>query len=439
MTNVTQKIRAFTMAAALGLTVAGVTAVAPAPAFAKVVPLDSIVAIVDSDVIMQSELDKRMDTVRKQLRERTSNLPPEEVLKKQVLERLIIEDLQLQIARRAGARIDDNSLNEAIRNIASRNGMSLDQFREALTADGLSYTDAREQIRREMLINRVRQRQVMEKVHVTDREIENYRKSEEGRQQLGTEYRLSHILIALPEGASPEQIQKASAKAEAVYDTLKQGADFAQTAVSKSQGQSALEGGDIGWRKADQLPSLFSDVVNNLKTGEVSRPIRSPSGFHIIQIADSRGDEKVFQEQVKARHILIKPNEVRSSLEAQELAQNLYKRLQKGENFAELAKAYSDDTGSALNGGELGWANPNDMVPAFREKMTITPQNVATKPFESRYGWHILEVEGKRKEDISDKVRTAQIREILGQRKFEEELQVWLRELRDQAYVEIKQ
>ena len=419
------------------LAVAGLSAVANV-AVAKVVPLDRVVAIVDNDVIMESELNDRLQTVRRQIQERNTALPPEHVLKQQVLERLIIEDLQLQIADRAGSRIDDTSLNDAIRNIAARNGMSLEQFRAALSQDGLSYTDAREQIRREMLINRVRQRKVMERVHVTDREVENYRKSEEGRQQLAIEYRLAHILVSLPEGATPDQIAKARTKAEGIYDQLKNGADFAQTAMSQSQSQNALEGGDIGWRKADQLPTLFAEVAVDLKKGQVSRPIRSPSGFHIIKLTDTRGNEQTLQEQVKARHILIKPNEVRSDLEAQELARSLYNRLEQGADFAELAKAYSDDTGSALNGGELGWANPDDMVPAFRDQMRTAPMNVVSKPFKSRFGWHILEVEGKRKEDISDKVRTAQIREILGQRKFQEELQVWLRELRDQAYVEIK-
>ncbi len=419
------------------LAVAGVSAVAPV-AVAKVVPLDRVVAIVDNDVIMESELDSRLKTVRRQIQDRSTALPPEHVLKQQVLERLIIENLQLQIADRAGARIDDNSLNDAIRNIAGRNGMTLEQFRDALAQDGLSYTEAREQIRREMLINRVRQRRVMERVQVTDREVENFRKSEEGRQQLAIEYRLGHILVSLPEGATPNQIAAASKKAEGIYEQLNKGADFAQTAVSQSQGQNALEGGDIGWRKADQLPTLFAEVAVGLKKGQVSRPIRSPSGFHIIKLSDSRGNEQMLQEQVKARHILIKPNEVRSDLEAQELARNLYSRIESGADFSELAKAYSDDTGSALNGGDLGWANPDDMVPAFREQMRTAPANVATTPFKSRFGWHILEVQDKRNEDISDQVRTAQIREVLGQRKFQEELQVWLRELRDQAYVEIK-
>ena len=422
--------------AVASLAIAPLTGIAPAAA--KVVPLDRVVAIVDNDVIMESELDSRLKTVRAQLQQRTSTLPPDEVLKQQVLERLIIENLQLQIADRAGARIDDNSLNQAISNIARNNGMTLEQFRKALQADGVSYAEARDQIRREMLINRVRQRKVLEKVQVTEREVNNFKTSAEGKQQLAVEMRLGHILVSLPEGASPEQIQAASAKAEDLYKKLNDGFDFAQTAAAESQGQNALEGGDLGWRKLDELPPLFSNVIAGLNVGQISRPIRSPSGFHILKVTDRRGDEKVMQEQVKARHILIKPNEVRSDLDARELAENLYKRIESGADFAELAKAYSDDTGSALNGGDLGWADPSNMVPAFRDRMLTEPLNVATRPFKSRYGWHILEVQGKRKEDVSDQMQDARIREMLRQRKYEEELQVWLRELRDQAYVETK-
>ena len=409
-----------------------------APAMAKVVPLDRVVAIVDKDIIMASELDERITVVRQQLQQRSPNLPPEDVLKQQVLERLIVESLQLQLADRAGARIDDNSLNQTIASIASRNGLTLTQFRQALERDGVSYAKAREQIRREMLINQVRQRQVMERINVSDREVENFRNSEEGKQRLAVEYRLGHILISLPDGASPQQIAAANRKAEQIYQKLQKGADFAELAIAESQGQNALEGGDLGWRTADNLPQIFADEADKLSKGQVSRPIRSPSGFHLLKLTDSRGNEKLYQEQIKARHILIKPNEVRSDLEAQQMANSIYKRLKAGADFSEQAKAYSDDPGSALNGGDLGWANPNDMVPAFRDKMLTQRANVISQPFRTSFGWHILEVQGKRQEDVSELVRAAQIRQIIGQRKFEEELQVWLREIRDQAFVEIK-
>ena len=428
-------LRHFMLAVAASLVVTGATL---ASAAANIVPLDRVVAIVDTDVIMESELNGRLKVVRQQLRQRSTSLPPEDVLNQQVLERLIIENLQLQLADRAGARIDDNALNDAIRTIAQRNGMTLEQFRKAVEQDGTAYPEAREQIRREMLINRVRQRQVMEQIQVTDREVENFRRSEEGKQRLAVEYRLGHILISLPEGASPKEIARASAKAEDIYTQLNKGADFSRVAISQSQGQNALEGGDLGWRTADKLPSLFADVATDLKKDQVSRPIRSPSGFHIIKMTDSRGNEQLLQEQIKARHILIKPNEVRSDMEARELANSIYERLKKGAAFPELAKAYSDDPGSALGGGDLDWSDPDKMVPAFREKMLTQPVNVPTKPFRSDFGWHILEVQGKRQEDISERVRTTQIRDIIGQRKFEEELQVWLRDLRDQAFVEIK-
>ncbi len=414
------------------------TALQAPMASAKVVPLDRVVAVVDNDVIMASELDKRLQTVRQQLQERSSNLPSEQVLKQQVLERLIIENLQLQLANRSGTRIDDSSLNEAITNIAARNGMTLSQFQQVLKQDGVSYAEIRDQIRREMLINRVRQRLVMERIQVSDREVENFRSSAEGKQRLAVEYRLGHILVALPDGASPQQIATAQKTAEKIYNDLQRGADFTQIAISQSQGQNALEGGDLGWRTADQLPTIFAEAATDLEKGQISRPIRSPSGFHILKMTDSRGNEKLLQEQVKARHILIKPNEVRSDMEAEQIARSIYNRLKKGEPFSELAKAYSDDPGSALNGGDLGWADPREMVPAFRDKMLTQPINTLTQPFRSPFGWHIMEVQGKRQEDVSELVRTAQIREIIGQRKFEEELQVWLRELRDQAFVDIK-
>lgn len=408
------------------------------PAMAEVVPLDRIVAVVDKDVIMASDLEIRLKAVKRQLQERKTALPPEHVLKQQILDRLVLETLQLQLADRTGIRIDDWALNDAVRSIAERNGMTTEQFRKALEADGLSYREARNEIRREMLINRVRQRQVLERIQVTDQEIDHYLNSEEGKQQLAVEYRLGHILVALPEGASPGEIRAARRKADGIVEQLKKGADFSRVAVARSQGQKALEGGDLGWRKADQLPSWFRSALKDLQKGDISAPIRSPSGFHIVKLLDKRGDRKLLQEQFHVRHILIRPNEVRSDFEAGEVAKSLYKRLQSGADFSDLARTYSDDTGTALNGGDLGWVSPNDMVPAFRDQMMNVPLNKVSIPFRSRFGWHILEVRGKRKEDVSNRVQRAQVQEILRNRKYEEELQVWLRELRDQAYVEIK-
>lgn len=409
-----------------------------APVRAEIVPLDRIVAVVDNDIIMESALQARLKTVKHQLQERNTVLPQESVLKHQILERLIIESLQLQIANRTGIRVDDWALNDAISAIAKRNNMTSEQFQKALEADGLSYREARNEIHREMLINRVRQRQVRGRIQVTDRSIDNYLNSEEGTHQLVTEYHLGHILIALPEGASPSEIQTANRKAGAIVQQLKNGEDFFKMAVAQSQGQKALEGGDLGWRKAHQLPSLFAKAANQLQVGDISQPIRSPSGFHIVKLLDKRGYDNLLQEQFNVRHILIRPNEVRNDSDAKALATSLYKRLKNGSDFAELARTYSDDTGTALSGGHLQWVNPNDMVPSFREQMTSISKNTISTPFQSSFGWHILEVLGKRKEDVSASVQRARIREILSNRKYEEELQAWLRELRSQAHVEIK-
>ena len=397
---------------------------------------------VNDEIIMESELQSRLAYTRRKLEQEAGGvrLPNEDVLRTQVLERMILESLQLQLASQMGATIADQALNDAVDDLARRNGMTREAFYRVLRQEGLSYPQAREQVRRELLINRVRRRQVMERIRVTDREVENYRNSVQWRahQRQTEEYRLSHILVSVPGSASPDQIGKAQEQANRIHDRLKKGEDFASLAVSLSRGEHALEGGDLGWRRIDQLPSLFANKVVDMNPGDISRPLRSPGGFHILKLTESRGQARTVEERVRARHILIKPNELRSAAEARDLASNLYQRLTRGESFAELAKGYSDDPGSASRGGYLDWVRPGDMVPTFRDKLRSQPEKVPTPPFKSQHGWHILEVLGRRNEDVSDKVRDSQIRELIGQRKFEESLQVWLRQLRDEAYVEIK-
>ncbi|MDD7805040.1 MAG: peptidylprolyl isomerase [Endozoicomonas sp. (ex Botrylloides leachii)] len=404
----------------------------------KLVELDRIVAVVNNEAIMQSELDKRMQVVRHQLAERKISLPPENIFRKQVLDQLIIEDIQLQIAKRAGITINDLMLNDAIEKIAQRYNLTVPEFKKKIEKDGMTFAEARENIRQDMMLNRVRQRLVGERIHITPKEIDNFLNSPEGKSQTETTYRLGHILIATPDNASAEQIKTAKKKAQEIVDKLRKGANFPEMAVTYSQGQNALKGGDLGWRKSDQLPTLFYQQVLKMKKGEISGPIRSPNGFHIFKLIDLRGDEKHVQEQVHVRHILIKPNEIRSNLEAEKLAQKLYKEIKGGANFAELAKAYSDDTASALNGGDLSWVSPNSLVPEFRVVINHMPLNQISKPFKTAYGWHILEVLGKRDADISDQVRRKKAQELLANRKFEQELAVWLREIRDQAYVNIR-
>ena len=396
---------------------------------AEVVTLDRVVAVVNDNIVMHSDLDARVEHINKKLQKSNRPLPPTKVLEQQVLEQLIMEELQLQLAARAGARIDDHALNSAVVEIAKKNGMTVAQFQQSLKNEGLSYSDVREQIRREMLIERVRRQQVLQKVHISAREIENFKQSAQGQQALQVSYRLEHRLFPLPAEPTADQIQKARQEAEKLYRAH---ADSAANSAKR------LGGTDLGWRTAEQLPSLFVDSVPQLQVGMVARPLQSSSGFHVIKLTDRRGGDTVVQQQYKVRHILIKPNQVRSDLNAMELAQNLYQRLAKGANFAELAKAYSDDPGSALNGGDLGWVSPDSMVPTFRDTMKSAPARLPSKPFKSRFGWHILQVEGTREEDVSTKVRDERIREMLAARKYEESLKTWLAGLRARAYVSIK-
>ncbi|MCP8463063.1 peptidylprolyl isomerase [Pseudomonas sp. ZM23] len=405
---------------------------------AEVVPLDRVVAIVDNDVVMQSQLDQRLREVRQTIQKRGAPLPPEHVLTQQVLERLIIENIQLQIGDRSGIRITDEELNQAMGTIAQRNNMSLDQFRAALAHDGLSYDDAREQVRREMIISRVRQRRVAERIQVSEQEVQNFLASDMGKIQLSEEYRLANILIPVPDGASPETVQAAGRQATELYQQLKQGADFGQLAVSRSAGDNALEGGEIGWRKAAQLPSPFDSMIGTLAVGDVTEPVRTPGGYIILKLEEKRGGSKMLRDEVHVRHILLKPSEIRSEEETQRLAQKLYERIQAGESFGELAKKYSEDPGSKLNGGDLNWVDPESLVPEFREVMNNAPQGQVTKPFRSPFGWHVLEVLGRRATDSSDKFREQQAAQTLRARKYDEELQAWLRQIRDEAYVEIK-
>lgn len=405
---------------------------------AEVVPLDRVVAIVDNDVVMQSQLDQRLREVRQTIQKRGAPLPPEHVLTQQVLERLIIENIQLQIGDRSGIRITDEELNQAMGTIAQRNNMSLDQFRAALAHDGLSYDDAREQVRREMIISRVRQRRVAERIQVSEQEVQNFLASDMGKIQLSEEYRLANILIPVPDGASPETVQAAGRQATELYQQLKQGADFGQLAVSRSAGDNALEGGEIGWRKAAQLPSPFDSMIGSLAVGDVTEPVRTPGGYIILKLEEKRGGSKMLRDEVHVRHILLKPSEIRSEEETQRLAQKLYERIQAGESFGELAKKYSEDPGSKLNGGDLNWVDPESLVPEFREVMNNAPQGQVTKPFRSPFGWHVLEVLGRRATDSSDKFREQQAAQTLRARKYDEELQAWLRQIRDEAYVEIK-
>ena len=405
---------------------------------AAVQPLDRVVAIVDNDVVMQSQLDQRTQEVQQTIAKRGGGVPPASALQQQVLERLIVENLQLQIGERSGIRITDEELNQAIATIAQRNGMSVDQFRAALSHDGLSYDDAREQVKREMIISRVRQRRVAERIQVSEQEVKNFLNSDLGKMQLSEEFRLANIMIPTPESANSEAIQAAARQAGEVYQQLKQGADFGQLAVARSASENALEGGEMGWRKAAQLPPPFDRLLSTMAVGDVTEPVRTPGGFIILKLQEKRGGGSVLRDEVHVRHILIKPTEIRSDAATEQLAERLYERIRNGEDFGELAKSFSEDPGSALNGGDLNWVDPNSLVPEFREVMANAAQGEVSRPFKTQYGWHVLEVLGRRATDSTDQAREQQALTVLRNRKYDEELQTWLRQIRDEAYVEIK-
>lgn len=415
---------------------------APSSSPANRVEIDSVVAIVNDAVITRSELDDQIRTIKQQLRQQNTPAPAANVLQKQVLERLISSRLQLQLAANTSIRVDDDTLNRAINRIAAQNKLSLTEFRAVLEKDGFSFDKFREDIRDEITITRLRQRQVDSRITVTDQEVSQFLAAQARQGKSDDEYRLGHILIALPEAASPAQIQAARQKAEKTLEKLQAnaggGADFKETAIAVSDGQQALEGGDLGWRSAGQLPSLFAAQVPAMKVGELSGIIRSSGGFHIVKLLDYRGGKRHTVTQTLARHILIRTTELITDDDASMRLQQLVQRIKKGEDFAELALSVSDDTLSAAKGGSLDWVSPGDMVPAFEQAMNELQPGQISVPFKSEFGWHIVQVQARREYDNTEEYTRNQALEALRSRKIEEEYQNWLRRLRDEAYVEYR-
>lgn len=404
---------------------------------AEPVRLDHVVAVVDDDIIMNSELQQRIQSIRKQ--NKGKPLPDNRRLREQILERMILDSIQLQMADRGGVRINDNELNEAISRIAKQNNMSLSQFRKVMESEGVSYTLARDQIRNEMRISRVQRFQVGNRIQITDQDVDHFLASDLGKMSSAAEYDLGHILISVPSQATPQQIQQARAKADKLVTSLRAGEDFRSTAISYSSGRNALKGGGLGWRKEGQLPGIFADAVPKLNIGDITSPIQSASGFHIVKLLNKRGGNTQLVTQYKVRHILLQPNELRDEKKTAQHIQQLYKRLTAGEDLSILAREFSNDPGSAASGGELGWVNPGDMVPAFDKIMQAAQPGQISKPFKSRFGWHILQVDERKKADIGVEKQRNQVRNMLYSRRFDEELPIWLRKIRSEAYVDIKE
>ena len=401
--------------------------------------LDQVVAIVDEDVILQTELEARINTITSRLSAQGTARPPRQVLEERVLDQLITESIQMQMADRAGMRISDNELNETMANIAERNGMSLPQFEIQLEAEGVTYNQAREQIRKEMLTSRVQQRQVGNRVRVTDREVENYLESLEARGGNNAQYRLAYIFVSVDDPSDEAEVDAAREKAERLRSEIANGRDFREVAVAESDASNALEGGDMGWRAEGQLPSLVAPVVPELPVGEPSDVLENNSGFHLVMVMDKRGGEQQQMiQQHRVRHILVRPSEATTDSQAETVIRDLYQQLQNGASFSALAREYSDDPVSGSDGGNLGWVSPGQMVPAFEQAMLDADIGELRGPFRSQFGWHILQVQERRQKDISGDVRDAEARQAIYRRKFETELQNWLQEIRDEAFVEFK-
>jgi len=402
---------------------------------AEPVQIDRIVAIVNSEAISESELQNELQSIKLQLQGKT--MPADSVLRDQVIERLIMRHLQQQLGNSNNIIVDDETLNQALNSIAKQNNLTLERLREVLASDGINFNAYRENIRHEILQQRLRQRHINTRISITETEVDQFLAQQKTQGNSADEYRLGHILIGLPEAPSAEAIAKAKQRGKEVLTLLAQGQDFNQSAMSHSDGQLALSGGDLGWRKAGELPSLFAKAVITMQAGEVSQLIRSPSGFHIIKIIEQRGGERHMVSQTHARHILIKTNELIDDDAAVSRLQELKNRIENGDDFAALAHANSDDKGSAAKGGDLSWSSPGQMVPAFETMMGKLELNVISEPFQTQFGWHIVEVLERRRHDDTDQFYRNQARKQLFERKAAEEEELWLRRLRDEAYVEL--
>lgn len=410
-----------------------------ASAYADDGSLDRIIAVVEDSVILKSELTSKVKTIKHSLEQSNTALPPDSILTRQVLERMIVEKVQLQLADKAGIRVDDETLRMAVQQIAQRNKITVEELRQSLEAEGISYADFLNQIRSEITIGRLRSNQVNNQVKVSDREIDHYLEAQEkAGVNADSEFLLAHILVATPQAASPADIQKAKEKADAILAELKAGADFKQIALQRSDDSEALKGGDLGWRKLAQIPTLFAEAVPTMREGELQGPMRSPNGFHIIKLLGIKGGDVRTVTKTHVRHILIKPNETLSDADAEQKLLALKERIANGENFTELARAHSDDKGSAMKGGDLGDVEPGALVPPFEEAMNRLAPNELSAPVQTQFGWHLIQVLERRESSDNTEAQRAQARDAIFKRKVEEETELWLRRIRDEAYVELR-
>ncbi|MFP5348949.1 MAG: peptidylprolyl isomerase [Gammaproteobacteria bacterium] len=399
--------------------------------------IDRIVAIVNNDVITETELADRLEETRKQLAGERIKAPPEDVLKRQLLERMIVERVQLQLAAQLGVRVSDADVDQAINTVARRNNMSADALLQALARDGLDPAAYRARIRDQVTIQQLLEREIASRITVTESEIANFLEQSRARGGSGDEYNVSHIFVPIPEAATSEQIQAAKARAEKVHAEIKAGEDFARAAVTYSQSPDALKGGALDWKKPGQLPELFVSALKNLKPGDISPVLRGPNGFHILKLNDRRGDnatQTVIQTHV--RHILLRPSEIQSLDEARAKLLALRERIEAGEDFAAIARATSEDSASASQGGDLGWVEPKSLVPEFEQAMNALSPRQLSEPVRTPFGLHLIQVLERREQAVGDERARNAARSQIHARKADDRYEQWLRQLRDEAYVE---
>lgn len=402
-------------------------------------PLDRIVAVVNNEVVLESELLELEATFRQKLAESGRADIPEAALRKEVLERAILQHLQLQRAQEIGVKVSDESVNQALRRVAKQNDLSLREFQEVLAQDGYDFTEFRESIRDEMIVGQLRKREVDDKILVSNREVDNFISTQAVQEGTATtSYHIFHILIAVAEDPTTEQLAAGQQKVDEVYRLLDEGGDFEKLAITHSSGENALNGGEVGWRQEADLPGLFVDVVSSLAENEVSEPIRSGAGFHLLKVTEKRTDSAHLVKQTLVSHILVKSDQGVSEAAAKSRLEKLQERILNGDDFAEIARAHSDDPGSAIEGGSLGWTSPGVMVAEFEEVMNIMSIGETSDVFKSRFGWHLLKVFDRREENMAEEFKRNQARQQIYQRKAAEELENWLRQMRDEAYVEYR-
>jgi peptidyl-prolyl cis-trans isomerase SurA len=405
----------------------------------RIVPLDRIVAVVNTEVITRTELDDRIRLVLQQLRQQKIEPPTAEILERQILERMIADRAQLQFAKDAGLRIDEQQLDRAMERIATSNGMSLADFRRSVEQDGVPFERLREDVRTEMTVQRLREREVESRIQVSESEIDNHLADEANASDTTTEFNLSHVLVRVPDGAGGDQLDRLQARARSAHDELRKGGDFSKVAIAYSDAPDGLEGGAMGWRARERLPELFVEAIARMKPGDFSEVMRSPAGFHIVKLIDRRGVKNDSRpiEQTRARHILVKANEVVSEIEARRRIDRLRQRVTEGAAFEEIARFNSEDA-SAARGGELGWVYPGDTVPEFEGAMSKLKPGELSAPIRTPFGWHLIQVLERRTGELSSDRRRIEARKVLRDRKADEVYEEWLRQLRDRAYVEYR-